>query len=164
MMRVDTVYLNGKVWPGQQRSGDQHVDHLTALAVADGRVVFCGTDDEVRDVVGVDTVTIDLDGRRVVPGLIDGHIHATRAGTTWSRELHWEKIFDVESALATIRDAAGGIPRNSSISAFPRATSSIVRVASTRSTCKPSMKSRSSTVRACARPVWASYLTRDLTS
>jgi predicted amidohydrolase YtcJ len=112
MMRVDTVYLNGKVWPGQQRSGDQHVDHLTALAVADGRVVFCGTDDEVRDVVGVDTVTIDLDGRRVVPGLIDGHIHATRAGTTWSRELHWEKIFDVESALATIRDAAAATAAN----------------------------------------------------
>ena len=84
-MRADTAYLNGKVWAGQ-RLGDEHrVEGLTALAAAERRVVLCGTDDEVRDIVGNDTVTIDLAGRWVMPGLIDRHIHATPSRYTVPR-------------------------------------------------------------------------------
>jgi len=49
----------------------------------------------------------DLRQRRVIPGLIDGHIHAVRAGACWDRELHWTGMPDVAAALDSIRAAAG---------------------------------------------------------
>ncbi len=54
---------------------------------------------------GPDTLITDLGGRRVIPGLIDAHFHAVRAGLTWNKELHWTGVRDIASALASIRRA-----------------------------------------------------------
>jgi predicted amidohydrolase YtcJ len=100
---ADTVYLNGRVWPGANGSA---APEPVALATAAGRVVALGSDPELRELIGPDTTVIDLQGRRVIPGLIDGHLHATRAGATWTSELHWTGVPDVATALAAIGDAA----------------------------------------------------------
>jgi predicted amidohydrolase YtcJ len=103
MAQADDVYLNGRIWPG----GDPVAGpEPTALAVHGGRVLAHGTDDRLRELIGPGTRVIDLAGRRVIPGLIDGHIHAVRAGLTWTGELHWTGVPDVASALASIRAAA----------------------------------------------------------
>jgi predicted amidohydrolase YtcJ len=100
---ADTVYLNGRVWPGANGSA---APEPAALATAAGRVVALGSDPELRELIGPDTTVIDLQGRRVIPGLIDGHLHATRAGATWTSELHWTGVPDVATALTAIGDAA----------------------------------------------------------
>ena len=92
---ADTVYLNGRVWPGANGSA---APEPAALATAAGRVVALGSDPELRELIGPDTTVIDLQGRRVIPGLIDGHLHATRAGATWTSELHWTGVPDVATA------------------------------------------------------------------
>ena len=46
-----------------------------ALAVRDGRFVFVGDAREAERWIGEPTEVIDLDGRAVIPGLIDGHVH-----------------------------------------------------------------------------------------
>ena len=46
-----------------------------ALAVRDGRFVFVGDAPEAERWIGEATEVIDLDGRAVIPGLIDGHVH-----------------------------------------------------------------------------------------
>ena len=46
-----------------------------ALAVRDGRFVFVGGAREVERWVGDATDVVELDGRAVIPGLIDGHVH-----------------------------------------------------------------------------------------
>lgn len=46
-----------------------------ALAVKDGEIVFVGTSADAEAYIGQDTQVIDLDGRMVTPGFIDGHIH-----------------------------------------------------------------------------------------
>jgi len=101
---AQTVYLGGRVWPGASPVPE---GEPTALAVGAGRVLALGSDDQVRELAGPDTTVVDLQGHRVIPGLIDGHLHAARAGLTWTSELHWEGVPDVATALASIADAAG---------------------------------------------------------
>lgn len=100
---IDEIYVNGRIWPGDGSAP-------TALAVAGGRVVATSDDTTIRDLAGPATRVTDLCGRRVVPGLIDGHMHATRAGATWDGELHWTGVPDVATALATIEAAAAERP------------------------------------------------------
>lgn len=100
---ADTVYLGGRVWPGGPAPED---GEPTALATAAGRVIALGSDQDMRELAGPDTAVVGLEGRRVVPGLIDGHLHAARAGLTWASELHWDGVRDLATALASIGDAA----------------------------------------------------------
>jgi predicted amidohydrolase YtcJ len=100
--QADQVFLNGLVWPGSGTVGPEP----TALATAGGRVLAYGSDADMRELAGPDTRIVDLQRRRLIPGLIDGHMHATRAGATWGSELHWTGVPDVATALSTIRDAA----------------------------------------------------------
>ncbi len=48
------------------------------LLLAGGRIVAMG--DTVPELAGLDVDTIDLDGARVMPGLVDGHVHVTGGG------------------------------------------------------------------------------------
>jgi predicted amidohydrolase YtcJ len=101
---AETVYLGGRVWPGPGLAPD---GEPTALAAGRGRVLAVGGDEQLRELAGPDTTVVDLQGHRVIPGLIDGHLHAARAGLTWTSELHWEDVPGVAAALASIADAAG---------------------------------------------------------
>ena len=82
----------------------------TALAIRAGRVLAVGDDESIRACASADTVQYELNGRRVVPGLIDGHIHALRAGRTWNDELRWENVYDLDEALAMIGERAKSTP------------------------------------------------------
>jgi hypothetical protein len=100
---ADQIFLNGLVWPGPGRDDGPEP---TALAVRDGRVLAYGADAEVRELAAPGTVVTDLGGQRVVPGLIDGHMHAVRGGATWSSELRWTDEPDLRGALEAIGAAA----------------------------------------------------------
>ncbi|MFD4563933.1 amidohydrolase [Streptomyces sp. NPDC058467] len=100
---ADQFFLNGLVWTGGERGPGPEP---TALAVRDGRIVACGSDAKIRELAGGRSTIVDLRGRRVVPGLIDGHMHAVRGGATWESELRWTDVPDLRTALATIHGAA----------------------------------------------------------
>lgn len=104
--RVDTVFRNGRIWTGDDREGLAR--EVSALAVRDGKVVATGTDSELRDIEA--TTEVDLGGRRVVPGLIDSHVHAVRAGVSWNRSLHWEDLVSLSEGLEQIRVRAAATP------------------------------------------------------
>jgi predicted amidohydrolase YtcJ len=100
---VDLLLRNGRVWTGVPADDDRP---LTAVAVAGDRIVAVGNDDELAPLGTEGGRVIDLSGRRVVPGLVDSHLHAIRAGLTYTRELDWTEVTTLDAALATIRDAA----------------------------------------------------------
>ncbi|WP_150461433.1 amidohydrolase [Nesterenkonia ebinurensis] len=77
----------------------------TALGIRNGRVAAVGNDDEVLSAAGA-APRINLQGQRVIPGLIDGHIHALRAGRTWNDELRFEDVYDLEEGLRMIQEEA----------------------------------------------------------
>ena len=49
-----------------------------AIAITGGRIVFIGTSRQAKRHVGQATQVIDLGGRMVMPGIVDGHFHGTR--------------------------------------------------------------------------------------
>ncbi len=105
---ADLLITGGKVWTGAGCPvGD---DGPTAVAVSGGRVAGVGPDDRLRALADDRTVVIDAGGRRVVPGLIDSHMHAVRAGLTYLDELDWTQVSSVTQALATVHDATGRPP------------------------------------------------------
>lgn len=65
---MDRIFKNGKVY-----SVDDKNRFYTALGIEDGKIVFLGYDDDV-DSIDADEI-IDLQGRTVLPGFIDSHIH-----------------------------------------------------------------------------------------
>ena len=54
----------------------------TALAVRDGRIVAVGDDAQMKPLVGRTTKRVDLEGRAVVPGLTDAHVHVESLGAS----------------------------------------------------------------------------------
>jgi predicted amidohydrolase YtcJ len=72
---ADRVYRNGVIFTADARDS-----RAQALAVRDGRIVYVGSDQGLAPYVGVATQTIDLHGRFVMPGIVDGHMHPFEAG------------------------------------------------------------------------------------
>src|SRR6201989_2052918 len=75
----------------------------TAVAIQDGRFIAVGTDKEVMALKGPKTKVIDLKGRRVLPGLIDNHLHIIRGGLNFNMELRWDGVRSLADAMAMLK-------------------------------------------------------------
>src|SRR5882757_8739683 len=64
----------------------------SAVAIKDGMFVAVGHDSEVIKLAGPSTRVIDLKGKRVLPGLIDNHLHIIRGGLNFNLELRWDGV------------------------------------------------------------------------
>ncbi|EJN13700.1 putative TIM-barrel fold metal-dependent hydrolase, partial [Bradyrhizobium sp. YR681] len=81
-----------------------------ALAVRDGRIVAVGGNDAVDSLIGSATRRVDAGGRTIIPGLIDSHIHAVRAGLTYATEVNWIGAKTIPEAMERLRQAATARP------------------------------------------------------
>lgn len=94
----------------------EHPDEVEALAIRDGRIVAIGPNADLDELAAEAATVLDLRGRRVLPGLIDSHVHAVRAGLTWNCSLRWDAMRTIEDCLASIRERAARLPAGSWIS------------------------------------------------
>lgn len=60
---------------GRIHTVDADRSSAEAVAITDGRFVFVGSDAEAEAYIGAETERYDLDGRLVLPGIIDAHTH-----------------------------------------------------------------------------------------
>ncbi|MDB5595783.1 MAG: TIM-barrel fold metal-dependent hydrolase [Hyphomicrobiales bacterium] len=81
-----------------------------AVMVRDGRIAAIGSSASLRKQVRPGAWEIDLGGRTVIPGLIDSHIHAIRAGLTYSTQVNWIGAASLSEALERIRTATTTMP------------------------------------------------------
>ena len=80
-----------------------------AVAIKDGIIVATGTDEDVLANAG-DATLIDVDGRTVIPGLNDSHIHAVRGGRFYNTELRWDGVDSLARGLEMIAEQAARTP------------------------------------------------------
>ena len=69
------VYPTLIVHNGKIATMDNNLTNYQAMAIRDDRIWTLGTNREIRELAGPQTLMIDLKGRTVVPGLIDAHTH-----------------------------------------------------------------------------------------
>ncbi len=98
---ADTILLHGKIV-----TEDKTASVRSAIAIADGRILAVGSDADIRKLKGAKTRIVDLDGRTVIPGLIDSHVHGIRAALSFATEVSWIDAGSLAEALGRIRDAA----------------------------------------------------------
>jgi predicted amidohydrolase YtcJ len=72
---ADTVYRGGLVYTVDARDSTQQ-----ALAIRAGRIVYVGGDAGLAAFIGPGTTVLDLHGRMLMPGLVDGHMHPLQGG------------------------------------------------------------------------------------
>src|SRR4029077_13436453 len=75
----------------------------SAVAIKDGVFTAVGRDPDIVSLAGRDTKVIDLKGRRVLPGLIDNHLHIIRAGLNYNMELRWDGIRFLADAMPLLK-------------------------------------------------------------
>ena len=95
---AETILLNGKLLTLDDRSSI-----LEAAAISGGLIVATGSTTHIQTFAGAHTRIVDLGGRTVIPGLIDSHIHAIRAGLRFSTEVSWIGAASIVEAMDRIR-------------------------------------------------------------
>ena len=97
----DTILVNGKILTVDAQSSTRE-----AMAIRDGRIMSLGSSAEIRKLAGPRSRVIDLQGRTVIPGLIDSHLHAIRAAQTFATEVNWIGAASLTDALARVTEAS----------------------------------------------------------
>ena len=70
-MKADLVVKNGRIFDGGNALEN------TAIAVKEGKFIFVGRDEDIRKYIAEDTKVIDAEGKSILPGFVDAHLHAT---------------------------------------------------------------------------------------
>src|SRR5262245_43211891 len=81
---------------------DANYPEATNLAIKDGRIMAVDEAEEYQP--GPATKVIDLQGRRVVPGLNDSHLHVIRGGLNYNMELRWDGVLSLADALRMLKE------------------------------------------------------------
>jgi predicted amidohydrolase YtcJ len=74
-----------------------------AVAIKDGRFTRVGRAQDILPLASGGTRVIDLQGRRVLPGLIDNHLHIIRGGLNFNLELRWDGVRSLADAMAMLK-------------------------------------------------------------
>jgi len=103
---ADLIVTNGKIAIMNKNNSISE-----AIAVKNGKVLAFGTNAEILKLKGKQTKVIDANGRTIIPGLNDSHLHLTRGGRFYNAELRWDGVTSLKTALKMLKDQAARTPK-----------------------------------------------------
>jgi len=108
MIVADAIWYGGAI-----RTMDPHRPYATAIAVAGTQIVAVGNDTDVLNVSGPKTKKINLDGKQIIPGLVESHTHALWGACRDLFDVHvgYQASFD-ELMLATVQRVSRSHPND----------------------------------------------------
>ena len=102
---ADLILFNGKI-----TTLDRQNPQAQAIAIRGDRFVAAGTEQDVVRLAAANTARIDLKGRRVIPGLIDSHMHIIRGGLNYNMELRWDGVRSLSDAMRMLKEQVARTP------------------------------------------------------
>ncbi|GHO82674.1 hypothetical protein KSZ_06800 [Dictyobacter formicarum] len=105
VQQADLLLVNGKI-----ATLNAQRPFVSSLAIKDGRFLVVGNERETLEYKGNQTQVIDLQGRTVIPGLNDSHIHVIRGGLNYTMELRWDGVPSLADALRMLKEQAQRTP------------------------------------------------------
>jgi predicted amidohydrolase YtcJ len=103
-MPAETIIHNAKIATNTTPA------FVEALAIADGKVIATGKEQDIFRLRGPLTTVIDARGRTVIPGLNDSHMHPIRGGLNYNMELRWDGVPSLADALRMLKEQAARTP------------------------------------------------------
>jgi predicted amidohydrolase YtcJ len=101
----DLIVYNGKI-----TTEDPSNPEVQAVAIRGGDIVATGNDGPIRAMAAQRTQVVNLNGRRVIPGMIDSHIHALRMGYhCWDQAARLDLVTKRADALKVYTDKAAKV-------------------------------------------------------
>ncbi|NWF55067.1 MAG: amidohydrolase [Syntrophaceae bacterium] len=100
MVDADVVLFKGNVI-----TLDEKKPRAQGLAVKDGRILWLGTNEEVKHAIERGTQVRDLQGMTVIPGFIESHNHTLLFGLGLS-SIDLTKVGSIEDIIALIKERA----------------------------------------------------------
>ena len=101
---ADLALTNGRIYTVNAERG-----WAEAVAIRDGRIVFVGSNEDVKAHIGAETKVVELDGRLVLPGFQDSHVHPISAGVE-ANACNLNGLMTVDQYVAAIKKYADAHP------------------------------------------------------
>jgi predicted amidohydrolase YtcJ len=105
MAAADLILRNVKV-----RTLDPAKPEAEAVAARDGRFLAVGAEADAMSHAGPATRILDGGGRRLIPGLIDSHMHVIRGGLNYALELRWDGVPSLADAMRMLKEQVDRTP------------------------------------------------------
>ncbi|MEO0894769.1 MAG: amidohydrolase [Bacteroidota bacterium] len=97
---ADMVICQGQIY-----TVNPNMPTAEAVAVSNGRIVYVGKKDQAKRFIGKETEVIDLQGKTMVPGLIESHAHLLNLGN-FKRNLDLTTIESYDDMVNMVEEAA----------------------------------------------------------
>lgn len=107
-LKYDTLYKNAEIF-----TSDDRKPYCQAFAVKDGRIAWMGTNQETKGAASLSGAIVDLGGKRVIPGIVDAHMHAVMLAE-YSRIIAAlpPEILSIEALIEEIKKKSSEVPED----------------------------------------------------
>lgn len=113
-MKANIVFFNGEVITVDGQDSIQE-----ALAISNNKILAVGSNEEIKDLIDDSTQVIDLDGKSLLPGIIDAHLHLVMYGTfQLSISCKEHGMDSIDAILTALKDRAATTPKGQWIRAW----------------------------------------------
>src|SRR6266436_3223796 len=102
---AELILFNGRI-----TTLDRQNPQAQAVAIRGDRFVAAGLEQDVMRLAGSGTRHIHLKGRRVIPAMIDSHMHIIRGGLTYNMELRWDGVRSLADAMRMLKEQVARTP------------------------------------------------------
>ncbi|CDZ29066.1 amidohydrolase [Neorhizobium galegae] len=101
---ADLIVFNAKIFTGNRAQPE-----ASALAVTKGRIYSVGSDADILGLKNSETKVIDARSRRLIPGIIDAHIHVLN-DLAYNYNIRWDGVPTLRRALTMLSEQAARTP------------------------------------------------------
>ena len=101
--KAATVYRNGVIYTVDGDDWEKNAAESMAVS-SDGKILFVGSNEDAEDWIGSNTEVVELEGKTVLPGLIDSHVHPPGKALTELYEIDLYGILSKDDTMKAITE------------------------------------------------------------